>query len=151
MVARKSWLDWWLKFLDVAPHGVEKALEVLVRRYVEEKQHIARFTQHAQHMQYSQFRHKLLAIAAAETEHADCLAEKIISLGGRLPDVPAVIRQRGRVGSICSKISRKNSSAQASCSRKPASYAKKCPLCQNSWSTSITMNPLIAASFAACS
>ena len=90
MVARKSWLDWWLKFLDLSPDGVEKALEVLAARYVEEKQHIARFTQHAQHMQYPQFRHKLLAIAAAETEHANCLAEKIKSLGGRLPDVPAV-------------------------------------------------------------
>ena len=90
MVTRKSWLDWWLKFLDLAPDSVEKALEVLARRYVEERQHIARFTQHAEHMQYSPFRHKLLAIAAAETEHADCLAEKIISLGGRLPDVPAV-------------------------------------------------------------
>ena len=89
MVARKSWLDWWLKFLDVGPDGSERALEVLARRYVEEKQHSERFIQHAQRMQYPQFRHKLLAIAAAETEHADCLAEKIKSLGGRLPDVPA--------------------------------------------------------------
>jgi bacterioferritin (cytochrome b1) len=89
MTQNKSWSDWWWKFLGFAPNAVAQSLEVLTRRYIEEKQHIARFTAHAQRMRYPQFRDKLLAIAATETKHADWLAEKITALGGRLPDVPA--------------------------------------------------------------
>jgi hypothetical protein len=47
-----------------------------------------RFTQHAQKMQYPQFREKLLGIAAEEATHAEWIAEKIVLLGGQVPLVP---------------------------------------------------------------
>ncbi len=59
-------------------------------RYGEESRHLARFTQHAERMQYRQFRDKLLAIAADEAKHVDRLAEKIKHLGGKLPDVRTI-------------------------------------------------------------
>src|SRR6516162_7633251 len=90
MVANKNWSGWWLKLLGLGPDGVETTLEILTGQYIEEKQHLARFTTHAERMRYPQFRDKLLAIAAAESKHAALLAEKIQSLNGRLPDPPAV-------------------------------------------------------------
>jgi bacterioferritin (cytochrome b1) len=59
-------------------------------RYIEERHHVMRFTEHAQKMQYPQFREKLLGIAAEEAKHAEWIAEKINLLGGRLPVVPDV-------------------------------------------------------------
>jgi rubrerythrin len=88
--SEQNWLDWWMRFVGLAPDGVEKALELLTRQYIKENQHIARFTAHAERMQYPQFRAKLLAIASCEKKHADLLSEQIISLGGQLPDAPTV-------------------------------------------------------------
>jgi bacterioferritin (cytochrome b1) len=41
-------------------------------------------------MQYSQFRERLLGIAADEARHAEWLADKITLFGGKLPNVPDV-------------------------------------------------------------
>jgi bacterioferritin (cytochrome b1) len=46
-----------------------------------------RFKQHAQEMQYPQFREKLLHIATDKGKHAEWIAEKIAALGGKLPEV----------------------------------------------------------------
>lgn len=43
--------------------------------------------QHAQRIEYLQFREELLRIAADESKHADWLAEKMTQSGGSLPPV----------------------------------------------------------------
>jgi rubrerythrin len=87
MAENKRWSDWWRQFLGFSSDGYQRAVEILTKRYVEESRHVARFTQHAQRMQYPQFRDKLLAIAADEAKHVEWLAEKIKLFGGRLPEV----------------------------------------------------------------
>src|SRR5580765_5938896 len=90
MSDKNSWSEWWRQFLGFSADGSHKASEILMQRYIEKSQHVARFTQHAERMQYPQFRKKLLAIAADETKHVERLAEKIKLFGARLPDVPPV-------------------------------------------------------------
>ena len=90
MVPKKSWSDWWRQFLGVSPGGYRDVVKILQDRYVEEMQHVRRYTQHAHKMQYPQFREKLLRIAADEARHAEWLAGKITLFGGKLPSVPEV-------------------------------------------------------------
>ena len=90
MVKAKRRSRWWRKFLGLSPDGYHKALEILRGRYIDESQHATRFAQHAQKMQYPQFREKLLRIAAEEKQHADWIAEKMGTFGGQLPAVPEV-------------------------------------------------------------
>ena len=90
MVFEKSWSDWWRKFLGVSPGGYHQIVKILQDRYVEEMQHVKRYTEHAQRMQYPQFRERLLHIAADEARHAEWLAEKITLFGAQLPSVPEV-------------------------------------------------------------
>ncbi len=90
MAENKRWSDWWRQFLGFSSDGYQRALEILTKRYIEESQHVERFTQHAQRMHYPQFRDKLLAIAADEAKHVEWLAEKIKLFGGRLPEVPPI-------------------------------------------------------------
>jgi len=90
MAESKRWSRWWRKFLGLSPDGYHKAVEILRDRYVDESRHVTRFTQHAQKMQYPQFREKLLRIAAEEAQHARWIAEKIRTFGGQLPAVPKV-------------------------------------------------------------
>jgi rubrerythrin len=87
MAENKRWSDWWRQFLGFSSDGYQRAVEILTKRYIEESQHVERLTQHAQRMQYPQFRDKLLAIAADEAKHVEWLAEKIKLFGGRLPEV----------------------------------------------------------------
>jgi bacterioferritin (cytochrome b1) len=80
--------DWsWRRFLGPPPDGDRKALDVLRQRYVEEMQAAGRFKQHAQKMQYPQFREKLFHIATEKSKHAEWIAEKIATLAGKLPEV----------------------------------------------------------------
>ena len=67
--------------------GCDIALEVLRHCYVREKQHVMRFRQHAERMQFLKFRYALLRIASKEEEHAKWIAAKIKALGGGLPPV----------------------------------------------------------------
>lgn len=68
--------------------GDRKALDILRQRYVEEIQAAGRFKQHAQEMQYPQFREKLLHIATDKSKHAEWIAERIATLAGKPPEVP---------------------------------------------------------------
>jgi bacterioferritin (cytochrome b1) len=86
MYSSKSWAEGWRRFLGLSTKG--KALDVLLRLYVEESQHASIFAQHASRMHYPQFRAKLLEIAARETKHIGWIGEKIALLGGSLPVVP---------------------------------------------------------------
>lgn len=89
MALRKEWLEGWRCFLGTSPEGNGKAaVDILRRWYVEEMQQTARFKQHAQKMHYPQFRDKLLELATDKTERARWIAEKIVTLGGKLPEVP---------------------------------------------------------------
>ena len=83
-----SWAAWWRSFLGLGPDTTHRALEILNHHYIEESQHIERYTEHAGKMQYPQFRDRLLAIAEEEADHVKWLAEQIKLLGGRVPDVP---------------------------------------------------------------
>lgn len=90
MAATKKWNESCLRFFGIMPYGRRRSLDILQARYIEEKQHVRRFTCHAQQMQYPQFRDKLLEIAANEQEHADWLGDQIRLLRGKLPDVPEI-------------------------------------------------------------
>ena len=68
---QKRFSEWWRRWFGSARDGYYTALGILRSRYGDEKQHAARFVQHAQKMQYSQFRDALLRIAADESKHAD--------------------------------------------------------------------------------
>jgi rubrerythrin len=91
MTVSNSWSEWWRRFLGLASNGYERAVEILRQRYIEESQHVARFSRHAEKMQYPQFRDALLRIAADETKHLDWIAEKLRLLGSRPPDVPEIV------------------------------------------------------------
>jgi rubrerythrin len=82
-----SWSDWWRAFLGSKDGGRASVLDVVRRRYIREKQKVMRYRQHAERMQYPQFRDALIRIADEDEQHADMLAAKIKSLGERLPGV----------------------------------------------------------------
>ena len=90
MVQTKRGSRCWRKFLGLSPDGYDKAVEILRERYIDESRHVIRFTQHAQKMQYPQFREKLLSIAAEEAKHLEWIAEKIRLFGGQLPEAPEI-------------------------------------------------------------
>ena len=89
MALSKDWSEWWRRFLGASPDGHRETVDILRQRYVEEMQAADRFKQHAQEMQYPQFREKLLHIATDKSKHAEWIAEKIATLAGKLPEVPA--------------------------------------------------------------
>lgn len=89
MALKKEWSEWWRRFLGNSPEGNGKAaVDILRRRYVEAMQQTDRLKQHAQKMHYPQFRDKLLDMAADKSKRARWIAEKIVTLGGKLPEVP---------------------------------------------------------------
>jgi bacterioferritin (cytochrome b1) len=87
MVFGKDRSEWWRRFLGPSPGGDRKAVDILRQRYVEEMQRIERFKQHAEKMHYPQYREKLLQMAKEKSKHAERIGEKIVALGGRLPDM----------------------------------------------------------------
>jgi bacterioferritin (cytochrome b1) len=87
MAFSKNWSKWWRGFLDLSADESPKAVDFLRQRYVEEMQRIERFKQHAEKMHYPQYRDKFLQMAKDKSQHAERIGEKIIALGGKLPDV----------------------------------------------------------------
>ncbi|HEY7317160.1 MAG TPA: ferritin-like domain-containing protein [Candidatus Binatia bacterium] len=85
MTIGSGFSEWRRRWFGSAKDGYYTALGILRSRYADEKQHAARFVQHAQKMQYPQFRDTLLRIAADESKHADWIAEKLNKLGESLP------------------------------------------------------------------
>ena len=88
MTFNKDWSKWWRGFLGASPDRNQVAIEILCQRYVDEMQGIDQLTKHAHKMQYPQFREKLLQIAKDKRKRAEWIAEKLIMLGGKLPEVP---------------------------------------------------------------
>jgi len=83
----KTWSEWWCHFLDLAPDEAPNAVDFLRQRYVEAIQRIERFEQYAKTMHYPQYREKFLQMAKEKRQHAERIGEKIVALGGGLPDV----------------------------------------------------------------
>ncbi len=77
--------EWWRRWFSSPANKCYRVLGILRSRYADEKQHGAQFIQHAQKMQYPQFREALLRIAADESRHADWIAGRINEVGGSLP------------------------------------------------------------------
>jgi rubrerythrin len=88
MAFTKDGSKWWRGFLDLATDGTCTAVDILRQRYVEEMQLIDRFKKYARRMHYPQYQEKLLQLAAEKGKHAQWIAEKIVALGGKAPDVP---------------------------------------------------------------
>jgi rubrerythrin len=78
------------RFFRSSQNQRQAILDDLRHRFIDEKQHAARFTQHAERMRYPQFRQGLLRVAEDEPKHATLLATKIKELGGWIPEVPAI-------------------------------------------------------------
>ncbi len=85
----------------ISPNGYNEISEILSSRYLAEMQHVQCYTEHAERMQYPQFREKLLRIAAHEARHAEWLAEKITLFGGEIPACRHRRQRRKIAGSIC--------------------------------------------------
>ncbi len=83
----KDWSRWWRDFLGTSLDRDRVAIEILRQRYVEEMQAADRFNQHAQKMYYTQFHENLLDIATDKSKYGAWIGDKIIALGGKLPEV----------------------------------------------------------------
>jgi bacterioferritin (cytochrome b1) len=83
-----DWATWWRGFLGTPPDRGQVAIEILCQRYIDQRQRESQLTRHADKMHYPQYREKLLQIAADKRKHAESIGEKIIALGGKLPEVP---------------------------------------------------------------
>jgi rubrerythrin len=77
--------EWWRRWFGASAKGYYRVLSILRSRYADERKRAARFTRHAQKMQYPQFREALLRIAADESRHGDWIAKKINEIAGSLP------------------------------------------------------------------
>ena len=85
---KRALREGWQHFFDALhPDHHQKLLEILRDAYLEEAQHAAQFTQHAERMYYPQFRERLLHIAAEEQAHVAWLRDKLLALGGEIPGV----------------------------------------------------------------
>src|SRR6266496_6070437 len=85
MSIKSNLSEWWRRWFGASAKGYYRVLSILRSRYADERKRAARFTQHAQKMQYPQFREALLRIAADESRHADWIAGRINEVGGSLP------------------------------------------------------------------
>ena len=88
MAFTKDGSEWWRRFLNLTTDGLCTAVDVLRQRYVEEMQLTDQLKQYARRMHYPQYQEKLLQLAGEKGKHAQWIAEKIVALGGKLPDVP---------------------------------------------------------------
>ncbi len=78
----------WNRLLQSSPDkGRKKLVALLCREYAEETRHSIQFKAHASRMHYPQFREALLRIAEEEQEHARWIREKIVGLGGEVPQI----------------------------------------------------------------
>jgi rubrerythrin len=88
MPFRKFFHKSWRSLRQVLyPDNRQKLLEILRQEYVEKAQNAIKFTEYAANMTYPQFRDKLLSIAQEEQQHVLWLLEKILAVGGEVPQV----------------------------------------------------------------
>ena len=76
----------WRKFLDgLRSDDRRRLLDFLREEYLDEVKDAAQFEAHAERMIYPQFRERLQRIAQEEKAHVEWLRNKILALGGELP------------------------------------------------------------------
>jgi rubrerythrin len=85
---KRALREGWQHFFD-GRHADDHQLllDILRDVYREEAQDVLQFTQHAERLHYPQFRERLLRIATEEQAHLTWLGDKILALGGDIPDV----------------------------------------------------------------
>lgn len=81
---------WCREFLF--PDDRPRLVEMLCQAYVDEAKDVVQLTEHARRMAYPQFRERLLRIAVEEQAHVQWLREKILALGGTVPQVTFTLR-----------------------------------------------------------
>jgi bacterioferritin (cytochrome b1) len=87
MTMSTDWSEWWRGIFARNSDHANQTVEILRQRYVEVVQRAALLKQHAEKMQYPQFRDRLVRIATEKSKHAGWIGEKIVALGGKLPEV----------------------------------------------------------------
>jgi hypothetical protein len=87
MIISKRWVEWWRQFFRTSSDESSRAVEMLRRWYIEVTQQAALFKDQAEKMRYSQFEKSLLLMAVGKNKRSNWIAEKILILGGKLPEV----------------------------------------------------------------
>jgi hypothetical protein len=87
MIISKQWFEWLRPFFRTSPDQSSKAIEMLRQSYIEVMQQAALFKHHAQKMHYPQFEKSLLNMVVGKNRRSKWIAEKILMLGGKLPEV----------------------------------------------------------------
>ena len=78
----------WRHFFDaLLPYQHQMLVDLLREVYREEVQDVVQLSQHVERLPYPQFRERLLRIAAEERAHLEWLRDKLLALGGEVPDV----------------------------------------------------------------
>jgi rubrerythrin len=86
----------WRRFLDaLRTDERRRLLEWLRDEYVDEAKDVAQFQEHARRMIYPQFRERLLRIVEEEKAHVRWLHEKIVALGGDVPETTVPVKKGG--------------------------------------------------------
>lgn len=85
---KKALREGWQQFFNaLLPDQHQRLLEILRQTYREEAEDVVQLTQHAERLRYPQFRERLLRIAEEERAHVTWLRDKLLALGGDIPDV----------------------------------------------------------------
>lgn len=87
MINSQRWFESLRHFFKTSPDQSSGAIEMLRRWYIEVTQQASLFKHHAQKMHYPQFKKSLLNMALGKNKRSKWIAEKIIMLGGKLPEV----------------------------------------------------------------
>jgi bacterioferritin (cytochrome b1) len=69
----------------------QEILAILCQEYVDKMKDSLQYRRHAEQMRYKHFREKLLRIAEDEEKHAGWLKDRIIALGGKVPERSATL------------------------------------------------------------
>jgi bacterioferritin (cytochrome b1) len=82
----------WGRFQRVLTHDPrEEILAILGQEYVDKMKDAFQYRRHAEQMRYKHFREKLLRIAEDEEKHARWLKERILALGGEIPEISSAV------------------------------------------------------------
>lgn len=85
---KKALREGWQQFFNaLLPDQHQKLLDILRQTYREEAEDVVQLTQHAERLRYPQLRERLLRIAEEERAHVTWLRDKLLALGGDIPDV----------------------------------------------------------------
>lgn len=93
MALTDVFLAGWRQFLHaLQPDHRQRLIEVLRDEYVDEVKDVVQFAEHARRMTYPHFRERLLRIAAEEKAHVTWLQDKILALGGEIPQTTFTVK-----------------------------------------------------------